>query len=621
MRIIVNGRDAVLKSGTSFDYVAENRLFLGRDGFSFNIVFPLHDCPENLEIFGHIDRMDVAKDTVALNCEIRHCDISLSGSLLVSNVNEREVTCQFAEGRCEQTAIDPFEETYISDLDLGEPAVRLPALVSTEDAWAGIAYGKEEVALPWINEAFPETPNNDVVFKDNAYEWAKDTQRLSWQPYLIVIAKRICNAVGYSCDFTQWEQSDFRNRLICNTLPASWEIFSYSAVLPKWTVTEFFEKLELFLVGEFDFDHRLKSVSFKFSSSVLGEIETVHIEDVTDSYSVEMTSDSDEECEYLGAKKLMYKECSHSMWKFYSCDDFANRPHLGRNYDTIEELIEYNRRRDIVNEDGTKSVIWGDQRFSTDPFGRMVNNVNGVLYARDVDTSFVFRSIGTELVNNYKVYGLTFKRAFCQLYVLQPINIFGNGTDSERTVEEIEFVPVCIMETDSDHGNMMFLSFSDYNESAQTPYEVTTDYVPRKEDIVQPLPTQIILDRDDDSDSSSRYYDEIYVGFWDGSIPFWGAMPYPTVDPVNVSADWKYFNSHLADLRLYSDRFNGLRSLPQIDSSHKYKFSFISQNIPNPRAIFHIKGRRYVCEKITATFTESGMSQLLKGEFYPLLDD
>lgn len=61
--------------------------------------------------------------------------------------------------------------------------------------------------------------------------------------------------------------------------------------------------------------------------------------------------------------------------------------------------------------------------------------------------------------------------------------------------------------------------------------------------------------------------------------------------------------------------------LPQINARQKFKFSWIGNDIPNPRAIFHIRGKRYLCEKITATFTEDGMSQLLKGEFYPLLDE
>lgn len=30
------------------------------------------------------------------------------------------------------------------------------------------------------------------------------------------------------------------------------------------------------------------------------------------------------------------------------------------------------------------------------------------------------------------------------------------------------------------------------------------------------------------------------------------------------------------------------------------------------RSVFHIKGKHYLCKKITATFTENGMSQLLK---------
>ncbi|MDE6553182.1 MAG: hypothetical protein K2K98_09545, partial [Muribaculaceae bacterium] len=58
-----------------------------------------------------------------------------------------------------------------------------------------------------------------------------------------------------------------------------------------------------------------------------------------------------------------------------------------------------------------------------------------------------------------------------------------------------------------------------------------------------------------------------------------------------------------------------------IDRKRKVTFKFLSDDIPNPRALFFIHGRRYICEKITATFTEDGMSQLLKGEFWPLLDD
>ena len=72
MIILVNGKKAMLKSGFSFDYVTENRLFLGRDGYTLSMAFPLKDCPENVEIFGQIHRMESQSEcTLASGTEER----------------------------------------------------------------------------------------------------------------------------------------------------------------------------------------------------------------------------------------------------------------------------------------------------------------------------------------------------------------------------------------------------------------------------------------------------------------------------------------------------------------------------------------------------------------------
>ena len=54
MIIYVDNKPAVLKSGSSFDFIAENRLFLGRDGYTLTLTFPLKECPQNRDIFGYI---------------------------------------------------------------------------------------------------------------------------------------------------------------------------------------------------------------------------------------------------------------------------------------------------------------------------------------------------------------------------------------------------------------------------------------------------------------------------------------------------------------------------------------------------------------------------------------
>lgn len=62
MNIIIDNKRAVLKSGSSFEYIAENRYFTGSDSYTLTITFPLKGCKENIEIFGHINRMDVLKE-------------------------------------------------------------------------------------------------------------------------------------------------------------------------------------------------------------------------------------------------------------------------------------------------------------------------------------------------------------------------------------------------------------------------------------------------------------------------------------------------------------------------------------------------------------------------------
>ncbi len=618
MKILVNGMEAAVRSDLSFDYVIENRLFLGRDGYTLDITFPLRECPENQDIFGHINRPDVSTETIYFPCEISDSHVCLSGLLLVTGISEAEVKCQFLEGRCEHTAVDPFEDRFINDLDLGRPAIVDAAAVTPDEAWVQT---NKEVALPWINENYPLVANNWVDFVKGTYRWHKDVKKLSWQPYLIEIARRICKAIGYNCDFSRWEQSEYRYLIICNSLPGSWEMPDYKYVMPKWTVSEFFEKLELLLMGEFNFDHRIKNVSFEFSKTVIDSTPAVKIESVLDEFSGEISSDSeDSSCEYISAKRLAYKECSHSLWPYYSCDWILDSVIPWR-YDTIDQLIEENKCRIEVTDQGDKQYLYGKEIPALYP----VSNTKGqLLYAKDVDCYFVMRSVGTIKSKAYvtsfdtelgeiKVY----KTVYFPRYVLLQVNVFGCGSPESDDVEtqEIEFVPACIMDTwisdKDDKGLMMFLSFSGDGSEVQ-------DY--QEDEESKQIGVAKMIEAGNGKEAV-EYYDCIQVAYWDGMVPDWGKMPFPVIDGEIITSDWRSIRIHFGGLRLTGTGRNIYKNIPQIQPKKKYKFSWLSPSIPNPRAIYHIRGKRYVCEKITATFTADGMSQLLKGEFYPLADD
>lgn len=615
MEIRINGKIAMLKKGTSFEFVAENRLFSGSDGYTLSITFPLRHCRNNLDIFGHINRADVIAGKVIFDCEIRDRNFYKFGSITITEINDAEVKTQFLEGRSEQNFDMTFDDVFINELDLGSPTETTDS--TPEKAWDPFINNMKCVALPWVNDYsgniqnladfHPEERNPDGTLKSHSYySWNADCRGRSWQPYLLYITKKICEAVGYSADFSKWEEKEeYKYLLVCNTLPYAWDTAGFARALPHWTVAEFFEKLELFLGGEFTIDHRGKSVEFAFTDATLLATEPVQLDKVVDEHTVEVTVD-DDKCEYQEAKNLVYKECDHEMWKFYSCDWFIKAWQKGAvRYATMRELLSANRWLATWNGSTSRG-----------------SNRDKLLYAEDVDAYFIVRSLSKTLVEKRPGW---MPNRYQYKMELRPVNLFGGRIvdDSEDADEvEIEFVPAWVDETEDKYGRCLFLSFSGYDENDSTGTSWSRDPYQRKEEIdntlYQPHALQSLAAGE--RDKKAEYYDRIYVGWWDGAQTQNGKLPHPYVEDIEIAEDWSNFINIHFSLRLNNRYQNNRRIVHSINPRQKTTFKFLADNIPNPRAVFFIKGKKYLCEKMTATFTENGMSQLIKGVFYPIVD-
>ena len=147
MKILINGKLAALKESTSFEYIADNRLFSGSDGYSLTITFPLRGCSQNIAIFGHINRADVAAKKVIFDCQIIDRALILRGSIVVTEISQAEVKTQFLEGRSEVNFDTTFDVIYINELDLGAPTVTLTSAISPMNAWNDGFYNLSFVAL------------------------------------------------------------------------------------------------------------------------------------------------------------------------------------------------------------------------------------------------------------------------------------------------------------------------------------------------------------------------------------------------------------------------------------------------------------------------------------------
>ncbi len=600
MEIRISGKVAALKKGTSFEYVSENRLFSGSDGYTLSITFPLRHCPQNLVIFGHINRADVVAGKVIFDCEIRDKGFYKFGSITITEINDAEVKTQFLEGRSEQNFDKTFDKVYINELDLGALPTTSKATRTPSAAWQPNHSSPECVALPWVNDYSRNIQNKAEYVVDDAtqnrghYEWSGETTGLSWQPYLLHITKKICEAVGYTPDFSKWEEAEeYKYLLICNTLPHAWYMPGFANALPHWTVEEYFEKLELFLGGEFDFDHRGKRITFAFTQAVLAAKQPVCLENIMDEHSTEVKVGEDN-CDYSEAKNLVYKDCDHEMWKFYSCDWFVNG--------WQNRIVRYNSMTELL--DANKGYASWDGQHHRD------NRIDKLLYAADCDAYFIIRPVSR------RVASISYGRVrFAYKCILQPVNLFGGRIVDDREDAdsvEIEFVPAWIDHTEDKYGKCLFLSFSGYDDDNATG-EDEGDYPFMKTHSLSTLEAG-------EKEKKSEYYDHIYVGFWDGSQNTGGKLPYPWVDDIDIREDWSNFSFLHFSLRINNALTNRRRIAYTLDGTRKTTFKFLSDTVPDVRALFLIRGKRYVCEKLTATFTENGMSQLIKGVFWPIAD-
>lgn len=171
MEIIINNQQAILEQGTSFDFIAENRLFTGSDSYTLTITFPLRGCAQNIAIFGHIHRAEVAKNKVVFDCEIRDRDFYRSGTITITEISDVEVKTQFLEGRSEQNFDETFDDIYLNELDLGYPTSRVAVAGHCMDDMRPYP-DNFWIPLPWVNNTSGNIQNEMV--------WSADKNEFIW---------------------------------------------------------------------------------------------------------------------------------------------------------------------------------------------------------------------------------------------------------------------------------------------------------------------------------------------------------------------------------------------------------------------------------------------------------
>lgn len=339
--LYLNGYPVVLDKSASIKVVFDNPYFTKSSTYTHNISLPLADCRQNQLVFHHIDRADVAKRTQTFKAIlISDNKVLVNGTAVVTEISDAKVQVQLLAGNSEMNFFTSAEKKYINEMSLGlgfyPPNHFIPS-TGTDIYFA--EYPKNlHVWFPVYNESAEEVYNNIVVNYISINEvdvesyGNYDTKLFKWcvQPYLCTIIGNIIKEIGYTLIENQIENSIFKNLFICNAIVT----YSYAETLPHWTVNEFFNELEKFLgviilVNEGD-----KTIRILFSSNFYESNNCIYLDNVLDEFSAkidkeETTSVTNGNVGYSlsGSESNKYKKIDPEIMKkatMITCDSYSD---------------------------------------------------------------------------------------------------------------------------------------------------------------------------------------------------------------------------------------------------------------------------------------------------------
>ena len=235
MIILIDKKEAVLKKGTSFDFIMENRFFTGADSYTLSITFPLRGCPKNINIFGHLYRKDNDLLRLKMECEIHDGHFHKYGSVSIVEISELEVKTQFLEGRSERNYYSSFDEWYINEIPMGsvhdfahwnaDYYMRSYDKQKQDSSEDGLGQWEGYVCLPWVNNTSGNMQNRLTASSSSGHYYYTDGSMdydasIVGMPYLLVVIKKIFKHFGYTYDFSAIERTQWRHIIICNVVMA-----------------------------------------------------------------------------------------------------------------------------------------------------------------------------------------------------------------------------------------------------------------------------------------------------------------------------------------------------------------------------------------------------------------
>lgn len=600
-QLIIDGHEAVLPQNFSTTVKRENSFFTKNGEYTYDCTLKL-DNPVNCELYGFLQRLNKTEqiETRRTATLIADGHVYTRGTEIVTRWTEESVTIQIVSGESE---LNYFigQDQKIEELNMGsvatigaldDPKVCYPTVV---DAGTGVAFNKSVYVLG--------------QGQSGGY-WIEGADLKRHQPRLCPLVRMVIEALGYTIGTDQLSDTFFQYAFLVNTIKTD----AFAKMLPGWTVKDFLTEVEkltgvVFVTNNTDPDHPTCDIILK--PVYYQNAQQFTLRNVVDAYEVEV---DDEDTDEMSTKDISYDLPDNSLSKHQrlprgfidtvnqvDCDNYnavretlATAPantvatdtttgrkyiarHVSRQVGAYAYAfawrqkfdVYYNVRMGIYEEvDYLADLIRGDSNGN--------DSVKLAIVPAPIDW-FAYRRIkninAPEDIEGYRWGGL-----------LRAVTI----PSGEVAVET---------EDTEDNGDSSNDDGDDYDI-----YDSISDYQPPS------------------SDSSKA---QLYIALCNGDHYRDGALiPVAYIDAYQETLataalgepDTNYEGSltlgHL-DAELYSNGY-------EIDTRHALTIETYDPNVIDPRQLYVIRNKRYVCKEVEEVITAEGRQKKWKGVFFPI---
>lgn len=597
IKLIIDGKEAVIKAGTSFKLTRMNPYFEDQGDFTFEVQLPLDGCAENLAIFGALHRAEVGLAGWAnkeLPMHLIAPPVNVVGVAKVMTVSEAEVKVQLLAGK---SAVNDFgkdaegKDLYIDELDLGLKLDNTNTPVGYQQP-----YDKDHLFV-----TFPVRDGNGMIvnyplwsFYVGPTGWERQAckyQNYAVQPYLATVINQIFKKLGYQQLLNVFNQSWLRDVFVANNVQTN----NVDDILPHWTVEEFFTELRNAFGVYLDVGESVKSVNLVSLSSYYSDSAGVVLEEVLDELTADIDHDenakttkegnTEYELESIsGVLRLPDEVWQNAIIKTFS-DDGLLRRWIGENIREEEKssskwlFVDLNLNRTYAY---LKSAMDGKFYLAqVDAFPPLIRN--GAYYKAATN-----REINTKL--RIVPLQMTYQNFKCEPYNLNLDQLIG--------------IPI-------------LMSYADSVVPDKQTYSVNG----------------AINGNSESTTNETNKLDKLYVAFnsnaaWEKSgevfpykVPL-GINYLPTYDgfylPLTLKTNIRQPFSLRPSLNETACVGYNLEFMDRIKTAVERQFLFLDDVDVDPTASYVIKGKRYACHKIEVTIDTNGVQPLKRGYFYEI---